>query len=70
MKKLDPIPCRFCFKEFDPVVFFQRFCSDRCRNAYHYERTKKTMALGKAVLDKQIRDGETSEDMSATTGGA
>jgi hypothetical protein len=36
--------CEHCNREFQPVKSWQRFCTARCRDAWHYEQWKLALA--------------------------
>jgi hypothetical protein len=45
--------CKFCKADFKPAVFWQRFCRDECRRAFHIEQTKRGRALLKERDEKE-----------------
>jgi hypothetical protein len=36
--------CDHCDRQFQPVKSWQRFCTPRCRDAWHYEQWKHELA--------------------------
>lgn len=58
--------CRYCSKEIDEKSKFRYYCSDWCRQHWHYEeqedlfyvpgmKQEKCMVCGKALLGRQLK---------------
>ena len=43
--------CKFCKAEFKPATYWQRFCCDECRRAFHAEETKRGRELARQTRD-------------------
>lgn len=48
--------CDHCHQNFQTTVYWQRFCSLRCRQAYQYEVTKLGRQLAKEQLAREHED--------------
>jgi len=45
--------CKLCKAEFQPATYWQRFCSDECRRAFHADLTKRGRELARRERDEQ-----------------
>jgi hypothetical protein len=46
--------CTHCQEEFEPKVYWMRFCSDACRSQFHCEETRR----GRELVRREREAGE------------
>lgn len=50
-KTVGELVCSGCKKHFTGRVKWQKFCSDKCRNSFHYTNTKEVIKIDKDPKD-------------------